>query len=1328
MKLIFWILFLLSVAYASNQNLSVAVFNYVGISNTNIVVQTSESSDINVEIILNTQNQLNVSGCLTNVSIPTNGSSSSSSSTGIMSSSIVQSSSLLPLSSSSIDSSSLSSSMLSSSVFSSSSSLPSSSLISSSLVSSSISSSKSISSSSSSNSNGRPVAGYNLCGSYNISTISPFTTLNAPVYYTNVTINVDSVSGNDQGWPLKTITAAQLMVQSLLLANNHQTITVVLNGTFYQTQPITMGLLDSPNLSSNNFVIYTSANPNTPAVISGGVRLPSNWTLMTGSSSIYTLYVGNNYMLSRGLYVNNVRMTKARTGFISPSAVNLGNFPIITNIDCSACGLPSISPFSLVDVEMVMLANWQMWRCQGNLSSTNRLLVSVPCANFVDSQVSNPILAYVENAIPFLTVPGTWVSNINGGGYIYAIPPTGVMDLNIATVVISKLETILNVTNSNNIIFENLEFAHGDYPDISTNVGFSIWQADILFTQNFYNYFGVDLPYVLNDLAQHGQQIFVPTAVYCVKCQNVGFFGNTFTHLSASGLRIGDSSYNTLIWNNTFQDISGSGIQIGNGFLSGNTVLNTYVQGNTFYQVAIELYSSVGINQLYATGTSITYNMFDTLGYTAISTGLSQSMIVIPNNDHNSFIGNRMQNILLYTQDGAGLYWNGYNNNTYVDGNYCFNISSGYYHLGYDYYLGSNCLYLDYGTYQANITQNNVADNILNFLQDNSAVYTNSYPLPSEPNGFIETSILNTTITRMYSGPVGLTTCTYNSPYLPSNPPLLAFGGLYGLYNTGQYYVNSLTGSANCPTGYLSVDVYGIVSHSWSITMCYHIFNNYNNSIGVTNGFYFTHNGSINSTIQTFTFAGIYGAGVNNPFTNAQTCPSGYTSQQFSGSAGLNYNMYVCTRAYQTSDSLWTFGGTYSNLYPNILSFTQACSSGFSSYPAFLNTFSGTLQANLSFCALVTTSTSSSSSSTAGSISSSIVVSSSSSSPILSSSTSSSSIATILVYGGMYGQGDGIDYPNILTGTLSCPNGYSNVLFSGQTNDNYNAYVCVQSIPASQPPTYIFGGMYSSNYSNPYTSINACPLGFNASLILGSITYDPYIYTCVKNYVASIDNGTLFGGIYSIGSVTSYTNSFTGDYTCPPNFRQFQTAGNLSDYGFTMGQRYGPYPSIYYCVNSITISIYTSSVSLVYGGMYGYAFQTTYVNNFTGSDTCPVGYTAQHIFGVVSVAYDMYVCNAFIPSSNLPSYSFTGLSGTVNGCPAGYQTNQVYGNPALYACQKPYQLADGPSTYNGFYSSYLDGGIFDAPVFVDILTLNLLCPNRTQPILITTYPLLYCYS
>ncbi len=160
MKLISWLFFEICITlfllfdircYALNQNLSVAVFNYVGISNTNIIVQTSDISDenINVEIIVNenvAQNSLNVSGCLTNVSISTNSSSSGSSSTGTVSSSSVAASSSL-LQSSSIGSSSLSSSILSSSSLISSS-LPVSSS-SSSLISSS-SSSPSISSSSSS--------------------------------------------------------------------------------------------------------------------------------------------------------------------------------------------------------------------------------------------------------------------------------------------------------------------------------------------------------------------------------------------------------------------------------------------------------------------------------------------------------------------------------------------------------------------------------------------------------------------------------------------------------------------------------------------------------------------------------------------------------------------------------------------------------------------------------------------------------------------------------------------------------------------------------------------------------------------------------------------------------------------------------------------------------------------------------------------------------------------------------------------------------------------------------------------------------------------------
>ncbi len=286
MKLIITILLLFGITcdVAYSQNVSVAVFNYVGISNTNIVVQTDDSlndnENISIEIIV-AQKQLNVSGCLTNVSnsIP----SSSSSSTGVSGTSSLQSSSLHQ--SSSIGSSStLSSSPFSSSISTISSSLPFSS--SSSLVTSS---SKSVSSSSSSSSlcNGF-IPPQNVTITTNSAipiTTSPMNLLFNQSFPINKTIYVNSQSGNDitnsglcPTSAFQTIQRAQSLVQSFLSFNNQQSIVVFLQGTFILNSTLSFSQMDGPASTSNNYVIFTSLDSTTPTEISGGKLLPANWS------------------------------------------------------------------------------------------------------------------------------------------------------------------------------------------------------------------------------------------------------------------------------------------------------------------------------------------------------------------------------------------------------------------------------------------------------------------------------------------------------------------------------------------------------------------------------------------------------------------------------------------------------------------------------------------------------------------------------------------------------------------------------------------------------------------------------------------------------------------------------------------------------------------------------------------------------------------------------------------------------------------------------------------------------------------------------------------
>ncbi len=39
------------------------------------------------------------------------------------------------------------------------------------------------------------------------------------------------------------------------------------------------------------------------------------------------------------------------------------------------------------------------------------------------------------------------------------------------------------------------------------------------------------------------------------------------------------------------------------------------------------------------------------------------------------------------------------------------------------------------------------------------------------------------------------------------------------------------------------------------------------------------------------------GPNYNNPLTGAQSCPTGYTATQISGTANVDYFLYLCTRS-----------------------------------------------------------------------------------------------------------------------------------------------------------------------------------------------------------------------------------------------------------------------------------------------------------------------------------------------------------------------------------------------------------------------------------------------
>lgn len=139
------------------------------------------------------------------------------------------------------------------------------------------------------------------------------------------------------------------------------------------------------------------------------------------------------------------------------------------------------------------------------------------------------------------------------------------------------------------------------------------------------------------------------------------------------------------------------------------------------------------------------------------------------------------------------------------------------------------------------------------------------------------------------------------------------FGGMYGNSKKGKYN-NPVTGTYNCPTGYIKQPIMGSIYDN-ALTYCYRK--------------------HVNGVPADFDFGGIYSyssTGVRvNPYTGGATCPNGYNSAQVYGesSNSPDYPAYICYKKHDESiREVAPFAGMYAQSSGG--GFKNPATSGFS--------------------------------------------------------------------------------------------------------------------------------------------------------------------------------------------------------------------------------------------------------------------------------------------------------------------------------------------------------------------------------------------------------------
>ena len=279
-----------------------------------------------------------------------------------------------------------------------------------------------------------------------------------------------------------------------------------------------------------------------------------------------------------------------------------------------------------------------------------------------------------------MTKPGQWYLD-QSAHRMYYVPLPG-QDMAHATVVAPQLQTLVSGAGTatapiHDITFRGITFSYATWLEPSSTNGYSSFQAGTYLTGTgaYRNQGACDSPQASCPYAAYDQ---IPGNVTFTHDQRITFSSNTFAHLGAAGLALGDASQDGVVAGNLFTDTSGGGLTIGGvdmpqasgpDLTSGNQVHDNY-----FHAVAAEYQDCAAIFVGYAQYTTIEHNQIDDVPYSGISIGwggwLERFPYLGPLSNYsrgNVIAQNLIFNHMQVLVDGGGIYSNGIEGTSMAD-------------------------------------------------------------------------------------------------------------------------------------------------------------------------------------------------------------------------------------------------------------------------------------------------------------------------------------------------------------------------------------------------------------------------------------------------------------------------------------------------------------------------------------------------------------------------------------------------------------------------------------------------------------------------------------
>ena len=449
---------------------------------------------------------------------------------------------------------------------------------------------------------------------------------------------------------------AQGLVREHTTAMTGDIAVTLADGTYRRTQTLTLSTALGDSATNGFSVIYRAATGTHP-VISGGQAV-TGWTL--GTNGIWQADVPAGFD-TRQLYVGGIRATRA-SGALPTGLTKTSTGYTASSTAMSAWANPA-------DIEMVFQKAWTEMRCGVASISGTTITMDQPCFNNVTLKqygVNASVPTSVKNARELLTSPGQWYLNRSSHTLYYKPQPGETLGTTAFTA--ANLQTLVSGTGTvsaplQNVIFRGLSFQYAGWTTPNNTDGFAEVQANMRLTgANAYSSQGTCTRFSSTNpgTCPYGAWATTPGNVTFAFTAGLVIERNTFSHLGAAGLELGQGTSGSLVVGNVFSDISSSGIVIGNGtdsVPSNLAVLPTsnVVKDNWVHDVGIEYAGAVGILQLYARNSTIEHNQINNVPYSAISSNWGWGY------SPNSTTGNAIKNNLIFSYmqrllDGGGIY------------------------------------------------------------------------------------------------------------------------------------------------------------------------------------------------------------------------------------------------------------------------------------------------------------------------------------------------------------------------------------------------------------------------------------------------------------------------------------------------------------------------------------------------------------------------------------------------------------------------------------------------------------------------------------------------